>query len=254
MLFLIDSVGRPCQYATFVWVGTLIDDGSRYAALWVKDEAAVPFVARHGMTSQQYQQEFDTWTGQGYRLSLVNGYTVNSQDRYAAIWQKKAGPIFVARHGLSSQVYQQEFNKWTGQGFRLKLVSGYSVGQQDRYAAIWEKSEGPAWVARHGLSAQAYQQEFDNWVGQGFRLKLVSGYSVAGQERYAAIWEKDNGPAFVARHGLSSQRRAARLPSCLGKRISSWIRGTLCRDLGEITLSRLGRPSRHEFSRIPARV
>lgn len=77
----------------------------------------------------------------------------------------------------------------------------YALEEQERYAAIWEKGNGPAFVARHGLMPQAYQQEFDHWVGQGFRLKLVNGYAVAGQERYAAIWEKVNGPAFVARHG-----------------------------------------------------
>jgi hypothetical protein len=55
-------------------------------------------------------------------------------------------------------------------------VNGYSVAGLDRYAAIWEKAPGPAFVARHGLSADGYQQEFNTWLGQGYRLKLVSGY------------------------------------------------------------------------------
>jgi hypothetical protein len=205
MLFVVDQAGRPCQYARFMQVGNLVDDGSRYAAIWMKDNG-VPFVARHDMTAQQYQQEFDTWVGRGFVLTLVNGYTLNTQDRYAAIWEQKSAPPFVARHGMSSQAYQQEFNTLVGQGYRLKLVSGYSVSGQDRYAAIWEKSAGPQWVARHGMTPQQYQQEFNTFVGQGFRLKLVSGYSAAGQELYAAIWEKDNGPAFVARHGMTSQQ------------------------------------------------
>jgi len=28
--------------------------------------------------------------------------------------------------------------------------------EQDRYAAIWIKSGGPAWVARHGLSSAQF--------------------------------------------------------------------------------------------------
>jgi hypothetical protein len=63
-----------------------------------------------------------------------------------------------------------------GQGYRLKLVSGYQVAGQDFYAAIWEKTAGPAFVARHGMTADGYQQEFDKWTGQGYRLTLVSGY------------------------------------------------------------------------------
>ena len=76
-------------------------------------------------------------------------------------------------------------------------VSCFSAPSQaaddgSRYAAIWEKTSGPAWVARHGMSSQTYQQEFDSWASQGYCLSLVSGYSVANEARYAAIWEKKN--------------------------------------------------------------
>jgi hypothetical protein len=209
MLFVTDHGGRPCQYARFIQLNEIPDDGSRYAALWVKDNGA-PFVARHGMTSAQYQQQFDELVGQeGFVLSLVNGHSVAGQDRYSAIWEKRPSPPFIARHGLSSQAYQQAFDDNVRQGFRLKVVSGYDVSGQAHYAAIWEKSEGPAFQARHGLTSQQYQQTFDQLIGQGFRLKLVNGYAVAGQELFAAIWEKDGGPPFVARHGLTSQQYQA---------------------------------------------
>jgi len=78
---------------------------------------------------------------------------------------------------MTSQQYQQEFNTHTGQGFRLVWVSGYRNQSDERYAAIWEKSPSPPWVARHGMSSPAYQHEFSNWTGeQGFRLVHVSGY------------------------------------------------------------------------------
>jgi hypothetical protein len=180
------------------------DDGSRYAAIW--DKSAGPtFVARHELSAQAYQQEFDKWTGQGYCLTLVSGYSVGNEARYAAIFEQKNCPTFIARHGLTSQAYQQEFDKWTNQGYCLSLVSGYSVGNQDRYAAIFEQHNCPAFIARHGLTSQVYQNEFNSLVNQqGYRLKLVNGYRVAGQDYYAAIWEKFAGPAFVARHGMSA--------------------------------------------------
>jgi hypothetical protein len=64
-------------------------------------------------------------------------------------------------------------------GLVFLCVGTPSAGADDgsRYAAIWDKSAGPAFVARHELSADGYQQEFNNtWLGQGYRLKLVSGY------------------------------------------------------------------------------
>lgn len=163
--------GLACSTA-----GQAADDGSRFAAIWEK-AGGPAFVARHGLNSQQYQQEFDKLTGQGFCLIDVSGYEVGGQAHFAAIWEQKSCPAFVARHGLTSQQYQQEFDKLVGQqGFRLKLVDGYKVGGQDHFAAIWEKTSGPEFVARHGLTSDGYQQEFDKLLSQGFRLKLVSGY------------------------------------------------------------------------------
>jgi len=127
---------------------------------------------------------------QGYRLVHVNGYTAGGQDRYAAIWEKSAGPAWVARHGLSSAQYQQAFDDMAKQGYRLIDVSGYAAGNEARYAAIWEKSTGPVWMARHGLTAAQYQQTFNDLGKQGFRLVHVAGYSVGSQDLYAALWQK----------------------------------------------------------------
>ena len=176
-----------------------------YAAMWEKGTGPA-WQARHGLSAAQYQQEFDSLTRQGYRLVEVSGYSVDDKETYAAIWEQRQGPAWIARHGLSAAQYQQEFDKQLGQGYRLVDICGYTVAGQDRYAAIWDKNHGPAWVARHGLSAEQYQQEFDKQLGQGYRLVDVSGYTVGGQDRYAAIWEKRQGPAWVARHGLTSEQ------------------------------------------------
>ena len=179
---------------------------ARYAAIW-EQKTCAPFVARHGMSAAEYQLLFDQLVGQqGFRLKLLDGYGVGGEDRYAAIFEKSPGPAFVARHGLTAQEYQQQFDQLVGQqGFCLSLVSGYAVANEDRYAAIWEKKACPPFVARHGLTAQQYQELFDHLVGQGFHLKRVSGHKINGQDSYAAIWEKSPTQAFVARHGLTAE-------------------------------------------------
>ncbi|MEH2439506.1 hypothetical protein [Nostoc sp.] len=189
---------------------------NRYAAIWVKSGGSA-WEARHGLTSAQYQATFDKLVGEGYRLVDVSGYDVNGQGRYAAIWVKSGGPAWEARHGLTSAQYQATFDKLVGQGYRLVRVSGYSVNGQDRYAAIWEKSDGPAWQARHGLTSAQYQATFDKLVGEGYRLVDVSGYDVNGQDRYAAIWVKSGGPAWQARHGLTSAQYQATFDKLVGE-------------------------------------
>jgi triacylglycerol esterase/lipase EstA (alpha/beta hydrolase family) len=189
-----------------VCVSAYTDNGAnRFAAIW-DTEPSTGFQARHGLTPTEYQQTFDQLAGQGFRLTRVSGYEVDGHEQYAAIWHKDGGPAFQARHGLDADQYQQAFDELTGQGFRLTWVDGYEVGGRAKYAGIWSSGEGPAFQARHGLDGDQYQQAFDELTGQGFRLTCVSGYSDDGEDRYAAIWAKDDGPAFAARHGLDATR------------------------------------------------
>ena|SRR5215217_911101 len=176
-----------------------------FAAIW-EQVGGPAFQARHGLTADQYQQTFNQLVNQGFRPTCVSGYTVGGggQARFAAIWEQRGGPAFQARHNLTADQYQQTFNQLVSQGFRLTCVSGYNVGGRERFAAIWEQRGGPAFQARHNLTADQYQQTFNQLVSQGFRLRFVSGYSVGGQDRYAAIWEQVGGPAFQARHGLTA--------------------------------------------------
>jgi len=50
-----------------------------------------------------------------------------SSANYAAIFEQRGGPAWEARHGLTSDQYQQTFNQLVGQGYRLVDVSGYEV-------------------------------------------------------------------------------------------------------------------------------
>jgi hypothetical protein len=165
--------------------------GPRFACIF-QQGATDPWVARHGLTAAQYQAAFDQFVQQGYMLDWVSGYFDGGQDLYAAIWRKPASVLpWQARHGLSAADYQTFFNSATTQGFKLVVVCGYSDGAHDRYAAIFRKIPNvPAWQARHGLTSAQYQTTFNQLVAEGYRLELVSGYSIAGQDRFAAIWTK----------------------------------------------------------------
>lgn len=173
-------------------------------ALLTGISATNPWEARHDLTSDQYQSTFNNLTAQGYRLNHVSGYSLANIPRFAALFEKKPSPSWVARHGLTSAAYQAAFDAYLSQGYRLVHVDGYTVGGVDYYAAIWDKSSSGAWVARHGLTSAEYQAAFDGYVSQGYRLRHVSGYAVGSEARYAGIWERVNdGVAWVARHGLT---------------------------------------------------
>lgn len=74
----------------------------------------------------------------------------------------------------------------------------------DLYAAIWDRSSGPAWQARHRMTATEYQHAFDQMLARGYRLRMLSGYAPEGHDLYAALWEHASGPEWQARHRMSA--------------------------------------------------
>ncbi len=183
-----------------------------------QNAVAGEWVARHGMSGGQYQSAFDQYTGQGYRLVAVDGYAVGSAVQYAAIWEKTGGPGWVARHGLNASAYQTAFNQYSGQSYRPRDISATAGGQgSGTFAALWDQSPG-GWVARHGLTSAQYQQAFDKFVGQDYRLADVEGYAGAGGVvRYAALWVKSGNSAWRARHGLTSAQYQSAFDQTVGQ-------------------------------------
>jgi hypothetical protein len=176
---------------------------TRFAAVF-EPQNGEPWQARHGMDAATYQATFNALVQQGFRLTSICGYSEGREARFNAVWVKRGGPAWQARHGLTAEQYQATFNELVGQGFRLTCVSGYAEGGHARYAAIWELRDGPDWQARHGLSRADYQATFDAMAAQGFVPVQVSGYRVNVDVRFAGIWERREGIAFVGRHGLTA--------------------------------------------------
>jgi hypothetical protein len=181
-----------------------------YAAIWSTEQNR-PWIARHGLSAAQYQQAFNAFVGQGYRLADV---TV-ADGNFAALWIRD-GVAFQARHGLTGAQYQSAFNQFTSQGYRLVDVSGYRDANGTRFAALWVRQSGPAWVARHNLTAQQYQAVFNQYTGQGYRPVHVDGYMTSDGVRFAAIWERRGGP-WVARHGLTGAQYQSAFDQFVGQ-------------------------------------
>jgi CubicO group peptidase (beta-lactamase class C family) len=175
---------RPVQVSGFP-----SGNNCKYAAIFFKEANPPLSVAKHGLTAAEYQTEYNKWKGLGYKLNDISGYTIGGIDYYAAIWEKNDGPERFCRHGMTNDQYQIEADAKSAQGYRLFKVSGYSVNNQPRFAAIWLKTSGPALAARHGISgAQYYQDEVDRMYYLGYRPAWVNGYTVNNQDFFAATW------------------------------------------------------------------
>jgi CubicO group peptidase (beta-lactamase class C family) len=159
-----------------------------FVAIWEKSPNPPGWVARHGMSSADYQKEFDLWTQQGYRLTHVSGYAQGAEARYAAIWElRNDGIEWIAYHGMTEATYGNTVSTLSVRGFRLVDVSGYEVNGNIYYAAIWEHSTAFS-TNVFDLTSEVYVGENTNLKYQGYVPTVVSGYTSSNSDRYAAIW------------------------------------------------------------------
>src|SRR5436309_3006766 len=128
-------------------------------------------------------------TEKGYRLASMSGYPNSASVRFAAIWIKdgRQEPCEM-QYELSSEEYQKYFHTQQKKGLRPVFVTGYTVSQSPRFAAIFSTGGTAPWVAYHGLTAEEYQTTFQEWQAKGFRPISLSGYEAGDRIRFAVVF------------------------------------------------------------------
>jgi hypothetical protein len=129
---------------------------------------------------------------------------------------------------MTSREYQKRFDQLVSQGYRpVKVwadtlkVFDYQPGEGPSFgywATFRKVANSPAWVARHGLDATAYQNEFNTWSGQGYVPTSMNVACVNGAVRYCVVYDKlANQPAGVARHNINKAQYDATHADLLSK-------------------------------------
>ena len=162
------------------------------------------FQAYHGVTGAQHQTNFNNLRAQGYRMISLSAYGDPGNAHYAAVWVQRAGPAWVAVHGVDSAGYQSFFNNWTAKGYVPVLISATGISSNAIFAAVFEQGIPGAWLARHGMpsgpeaNAGTFQNLNKTARNQKMILRSVAIYGTSSDRRYAAVWHAN--PGFVKWH------------------------------------------------------
>lgn len=156
------------------------------------------FIAYHGKTSSEHQQQFNSLSSQGFRIISLSVYGDPSDPRYAAVWVERTGSAWVGVHGVDATGYQNFFNTWTAKGFAPIIVSVTGLGSNAIFAAVFEKGANAAgWFAKHGLiyGDDANPNTFEHYCkfAQDNGYYLISAAIYGGDQAnrlYAGIWAR----------------------------------------------------------------
>lgn len=181
-----------------------------FNALYRWDDKRTPWISRHGLTAAEYQASFTEQTGKGFRLSNLTSYVEAGRIRYACIFEKKAGPAWIAYHGRTHAQHLAEVARLDKDGFGPVNVSVVSINGERSYAAFFEKDDGTSWRLHTALTPAQYEAKWEEEWKAGRRVTYLSAYQHDGGVRFSAVFRTSSAnPA--GRHDLSVAQLGARI-------------------------------------------
>jgi CubicO group peptidase (beta-lactamase class C family) len=150
-----------------------------------------PWMARHGLDRAGFEAANNQAVQGGMALRSMTVYGASASPRYAAVWHARAAGVLTHLRALENAGdYQAVFDAESSLPFfRPRCVS---VAEDHRLAAVFSNDNVGQWVARHGLTASAYQREFDSNVAAGLVPICIDAGGVGSGARFAAIFaERD---------------------------------------------------------------
>ncbi|KAF3482804.1 uncharacterized protein GIQ15_02128 [Arthroderma uncinatum] len=180
---------------------------ARYNAIFEKPQSGPAWRTNYGYSREAYNKAFNELKDDGFRPLLVQGYNAGGERRYASIWEKNTSNIaWSERTNISGDDFTKWFTEFIEKGYRLRSISGYSFGDDQQFAGVWEKKTSVPWKAYAGLTTTQYQAKFDELKKDGYYTVQICPYTVGGKVYFAGIFEKMDGREEkpYTRYGMTS--------------------------------------------------
>lgn len=171
-----------------------IDGVKKFIGIWNK-RSGITILKKHDMSPSAYQTEFNNQLKNGYRIVHLHAYTNYNDVYYAAIWEKPtvAVPITtVARHGLTSALFQKQFDSLKIKGYAISKVTGYNINGIDYFSGIWDKNTYSNDHFQCGVSLASFLPKIDNLKYQGYIPKFVSVYGSGTYCKFNYLWSNSH--------------------------------------------------------------
>jgi CubicO group peptidase (beta-lactamase class C family) len=151
-----------------------------------------PWKARHGITKGEFESECNSAYANNQILCSVAIYNNGSEPRYAAIWRANST---LARWNYHSADSGASYQSWFDAATQLPSRPSYVALTADKtYVSVFRDDSIGDWVARHGLTSDQYQAEFDAQNKKGLMPICVQGGGSGSDTRYAAIFARQAQP------------------------------------------------------------
>ncbi len=178
-------------------------------------QPGAPRIVRDLATPANYQETFDEAADQGYRPEQVQGVVVEGETRYNGVWTA-TDDEFVSFHSLSEEEFATVFADSLEAGHDLVDFNVHDVGEADeesgevgpRFAATWVDRSHKGYIAEYDMTAAEYEQLFQQYDDQDFRVVRFSSYATPSGIRHAALWHPKTTPYVHHPYQAPSEHQA----------------------------------------------
>ena len=165
-------------------------DRAVFAAIF--EQCAIgTWTARHGLPWGGSGQP-DTLIGQngkcqaaGQMVRCLAIYGTTEEQRFAGVWWEATDGVAASLWLGDADFHQRLFDAQLVGGNR---PSSLAVSSDGRVLSVFRGDQIGAWAARHRITAQEYQSEFDRQAQQGHRPIVVAAGGSGNDAGYAAVF------------------------------------------------------------------
>jgi hypothetical protein len=163
--------------------------GFHFSGLWEKREESVH--VRVGFAAEKFETEQQQLFKEGCCPLNLTVTSVNGKEYYSCLWDVIGEPKRELERGLTQLEVTRSIPKRAKDGFRIRQVCGYAVGKADRYACVWEKSQGPERQVTIRQTATGLTRSLKRMQAKGLQPDRISVYPAGGQTRFAVVWQAE---------------------------------------------------------------
>ena len=160
-----------------------------YSGIWEKRDE--PVHVRVGMATAKFETDAKQLFSEDSCPLHLTVSSVNGTGYYSCLWDIAGEPRRELERDLTQTQVTRAISKRAKDGFRILQVCGYAAGKADRYACVWEKSEGPKREVTMRQTQTGLLRGLKRMQAKGLQPDRISVYPAGGQTRFAIVWEPE---------------------------------------------------------------
>lgn len=122
------------------------------------------------------------------------------------------GVDWVAHRDLSNSRFVELFEEYSEKGYRMTDVEAYPVGNNVRYAMVWQRNDDRGWAEYRNMTSDSYHQRWLEFRDRGYRPTDIEGYMKGNKLRFAGIWiENREGLGWSSWRNMTTEKYIERL-------------------------------------------